>query len=181
MARLLTEQEFARLDADAERLAQEQEREQRQRGKVRMLLWSWGQTMDLIDRKREEMNAFLLWAEDAADTLGAQNLSGMPGGSGPSDSVSRAVVEMEQRRKMFEDAAGDARLQMDGMLRQKHVMDDLIARLPATQQRILALRYVDGHRWTYIALKMNYSERGVKGHESAAVKRLAQVMDFSLL
>jgi len=178
---LVAEQGFERLDAEGERLAPEQEREQRRRGRVRMLLWSWGQTMDLIERKREEMNAFLLWAEDAADTLGAQNLSGMPGGGGPSDSVSRAVVEMEQRRKMFEEAAEDARRQMDDMLHRKHLVDEWIMTLPATQQRILALRYIDGHRWTYIALKMNYSERGVKGHEGAAVKRLAQVFDFSLL
>lgn len=175
----MIEQEQTRLDAAEGRLAQEIGRDQRKRGKVRMLLWAWGQTMDLIERKREEMNALLLWAEDAVDTLAAQNLSGMPGGGGPADSVSRAVDELEKRRRMFEDAAGDARLQMDGMLRQKHVMDDLIMRLPATQQRILALRYVDGHRWTYIALKMNYDERSVKRHEQAAVGKIAAQMEFA--
>ena len=181
VAMRVIEQDFEQMDAEAERLTQEHEREQRKRGKVRMLLWSWGQTMDLIGRKREEMDAFLLWAEDAVDTLGAQNLSGMPGGGGPADSVSRAVEELDRRRKMFEDAAADSRRQMDEMLRRKHLVDEWIMALPATQQRILSLRYIDGHRWTYIALKMNYSERGVKGHESAAVKRLAQVMDFSLI
>ena len=175
----MSEQDFARLDAEAEAREQEQAREQKRRGRVRMLLWSWGQTMDLIDRKREEMDALLLWAEDAVDTLAAQNLSGMPGGGGPADSVSRAVEELEKRRKMFEDAAADARQQMDEMLRQKHSMDDMISRLTATQQRILALRYVDGHRWTFIALKMNYDERSVKRHEQAAVGKLAAHMEFS--
>lgn len=143
-----------------------------------MLLWSWGQTMDLIERKREEMDALLGWAEDAADTLHAQQLTGMPGGGGTADSVARAVVELERRRQMFEDAAADAQRQMEYMLRRKHVMDDLISRLPATQQRILALRYIDGHRWTYIALKMNYDERSVKRHESAAVARLSDWVDI---
>ena len=169
------------MDVEADARDQEQAREQKKRGRVRMLLWSWGQTMDLIERKREEMNALLLWAEDAADTLAAQNLSGMPGGGGPADSVSRAVEELGRRRMMFEDAAEDAQVQMEGMLRRKHAMDTVIGELPATQQRILALRYVDGHRWSFIALKMNYDERSVKRHEQAAVGRLAASIDFSEL
>ena len=79
---------------------------------------------------------------------------------------------------MFEDAAEDARLQMEDMLRRKHVMDELMAELPATQQRILALRYIDGHRWTYIALKMNYDERSVRRHENAAVSSLLKAIPF---
>lgn len=174
----MSERNFEQMDVEEERLEREQTRARRRRGKVRMLLWSWGQTMDLIDRKREEMNALLLWAEDAAETLAAQRLSGMPGGGGPADSVARAVEELGRRRKMFEDAAAEAQAQMEEMLRRKHAVDNAIAALPATQQRILALRYVDGHRWGFIALKMNYDERSVKRHENAAVSSLAERLEF---
>jgi DNA-directed RNA polymerase specialized sigma24 family protein len=174
----LTEQEYAQLDADAERIAQEQERKRKKRGRVRMLLWSWGQTMDLINQKREEMDALLLWAEDAADTLAAQRLTGMPGGGETADSVSHAVEALDRRRQMYADAAADAQRRMEDMLRRKHAMDDLIERLPMTQQRILSLRYVDGHKWDFIALKMNYDERSVRRHENAAVSTLMKGIEF---
>ena len=148
------------------------------RGRVRMLLWDWGQVLDLIDRKRHEIETFREWASDA-DTLRAVTITGMPRGSGTSDPTAEAAMMLEQRGDSFRRAEKAAQVEIDAMLRRKAAMDELIATLTTTQQRILSMKYIDGHKWRYIALKMNYDERSVRRHECAAVCKLAGMMEFS--
>jgi len=149
------------------------------RARMRRLLWDWGHALDGIARLEDELRCFSAWAEDAGDTLAAQRLSGMPGGGCEGDTVSRAVEELERRRAMYAEAAQRASAEISAALRRKVVLDGLIEGLPGIQRRVIELRYLGGHRWTYIALKLYYDESSVKRLEAAAVTALAEQFDFS--
>ncbi len=148
------------------------------RARVRRMLWDWGHSLDGIARLEDEMRCFGVWAEDAADTLRAQRLTEGPGGSGVADPVARAVEDLERRRGMYIDAARRASSEISAILRRKVLIDDLVAALPEIQKRVIELRYIDGHRWTYIALKLHYDESSVRRLEAAAVSALAERFDF---
>ncbi len=148
------------------------------RARVRRMLWDWGHALDGIARLEDELHCFSVWAEDARDTLKAQKLSGMPGGGGTGNSVSDAVEELERRREMYVEAAQHSSREISAILRRKVLIDDMVAALPEIQKRVLELRYIDGHRWTYIALKLHYDESSVRRLEAAAVTVLAENLDF---
>ncbi len=148
------------------------------RARVRRMLWDWGHALDGIARLEDEMHCFSVWAEDAGDTLKAQRLSGMPGGGGTGDSVSDAVEELERRREMYLKAARAASAEISAILQRKVLIDEFLEELPQIQKRIIELRYLDGHRWTYISLKLHYDESSVKRLEAAAVTSLAEYFDF---
>lgn len=148
------------------------------RARVRRLLWDWGHALDGIARLEDELHCFSVWAEDAGDTLAAQRLSGMPGGGCDGDTVAQAVEELERRREMYVQAAQRSSREISAILRRKVLIDDMVAALPSIQKRIIELRYVDGHRWTYISLKLHYDESSVKRLEAAAVSALAEHFDF---
>lgn len=148
------------------------------RARMRRVLWDWGHSLDGIARLEDELDAFNFWAEDAADTLKAQRLSGMPGGGGAGDSVARAVEDLEYRRGLYLEAARKASQEISAILRRKVIIDELVAALPRIQKRVLELRFIDGHPWSFIALKLHYDESSVKRFEAAAVSRLAKDFDF---
>lgn len=152
--------------------------ERQHREKVRLLLWDWGQTLELIDRKRREIIAYDLWAKDAAETLGAANLSGMPQGIGTSDNVSRAVIEIERRRKLFEDASASASNDIEKILRRKQLIDEMVEELSAIQQKVIRLRYEGGHKWQFISLKLCYNLVSVKRFERESIDEIAKRIDF---
>lgn len=154
-------------------IASEEQIERQYREKVRRLLWDWGQSLELIDRKRREIIAYDLWAKDAEETLGAANLSGMPRSNKISDTVSRAAIETQRRQKLFEKASAAASQEIDDIIRRKQCMDEMISELSTIQQRILRLRYEDGHKWQYISLKIVYDESSVKRIEASAIDKLA--------
>jgi len=148
------------------------------RARMRRVLWSWGHSLDEIARLEDESRCFSVWAEDAGNTLKAQRLTGMPGGSGTSDPVGDAVADLEQRRAMYVEASRKTTSEISAILRRKVLIDDLVAALPEIQKRVLELRYIDGHRWTFIALKLHYDESSVRRIETAAVTALAEWFDF---
>lgn len=148
------------------------------RARVRRMLWDWGHSLDGIARLEDELHCFSVWAEDAGDTLKAQNLSGMPGGGGTGDSVSDAVEELERRRELYLKAARSASAEISAILQRKVQIDGMVEGLSSIQKRIVELRYIDGHRWTYISLKLHYDESSVKRLEAAAVTALAEHFDF---
>lgn len=148
------------------------------RARMRRLLWDWGHSLDSIARLEDELHFFSVWAEDAGDTLKAQRLTGMPGGGGTGDSVAQAVEGLERRRAMYVKAADRASDEINEILRRKVAIDDLLDGLPQIQRRVIELRYVDGHRWTYISLKLHYDESSVRRIETAAVSALADHFEF---
>lgn len=148
------------------------------RARVRRMLWDWGHSLDGIARLEDELHCFSVWAEDAGDTLKAQNLSGMPGGGGTGDSVSDAVEELERRREMYLKASRSTSSEISVILQRKVLIDGLVDGLSSIQKRIVELRYIDGHRWTYISLKLHYDESSVKRLEAGAVATLVKHFDF---
>ena len=148
------------------------------RARVRRMLWDWGHALDGIARLEDELHCFSVWAEDARDTLKAQKLSGMPGGGGTGNSVSDAVEELERRREMYLKAARAASAEISEILQRKVLIDGMVEGLSLIQKRIIELRYIDGHRWTYISLKLHYDESSVKRLEAAAVTALEKRFDI---
>lgn len=138
------------------------------RAAARRLLWSWGNTLSDVERLEEEQKAFLRWANDARDTLRAQNLSGLPRGGARSD-LADVVAETLRRARMYEEQVLKIGAEIADRIRLKHCIDELIDRLPPVQRKILAYRYSDGHEWQYIAMKMNYDEASVRRLDRQAV------------
>ena len=60
-------------------------------------------------------------------------------------------------------------------------MDEAIAELPGDQRRVLELRYRQGCRWEYIALKMCFSAQHVRRLDAAAVDKLAGIIRVDIL
>ena len=48
------------------------------------------------------------------------------------------------------------------------------AELEMAQRKVLEYRYIDGHGWQYIAMRMNYDERQVRRLEAQAVDRISE-------
>lgn len=59
-----------------------------------------------------------------------------------------------------------------------HARFPLLYKLPQIQKHVIELSYLDGHRWTYISLKLHYDESSVRRLETAAVTTLADNFDF---
>jgi DNA-directed RNA polymerase specialized sigma24 family protein len=145
---------------------------------MRRILWEWGHSLDRIARLEDELRCFSVWAEDASDTLRAQRLTGTPGGGRAGDSVGEAVEELERRRALYMKSAQLASSEISAILRRKVLIDEMVSALPQVQKRVVDLRYIDGHRWTYIALKLHYDESSVRRLETAAVSALAERFRF---
>lgn len=142
------------------------------RHKMRRLLWSWGQTLEYIERKREEQRAFFSWADDAANTLKAQAVSDMPRGGKKSDMLDE-IARVKKEREMYKEAARRVNDDIAERLELKRIIDEHVKALGAREQRVIELRYQGGHTsWRYIALKMCYDESAVRRIESTAVDKL---------
>lgn len=145
--------------------------------KTRQLLWLWGNTIEYIARKREEEQAFAVWAEDAADVLKAQRITDMPRG-GVGKDFSDVIAELERRRQMYAQAECKIHADIENRIRLKETIDELIEHLKPIQQSVLRLRYQDGHQWDFIALKLVYDESSVRRIETEAVKEISKVIDL---
>lgn len=145
--------------------------------KTRQLLWLWGNTIEYIARKREEEQAFAVWAEDAADVLKAQRITDMPRG-GVGKDFSDVITELERRRQMYAQAEYKIHDDIANRIRLKGTIDELIEHLKPIQQSVLRLRYQDGHQWDFIALKLVYDESSVRRIETEAVKEISKVIDL---
>lgn len=140
---------------------------------TRAYLWRWGQTMAVVRRKEREIASMLYLVTDATQTLQAQRITDMPRGSNPGDPTLRAVLELEKRREAYEQTNAEATAVICARLAEKRAMDELMEMwLTDRQIEILTLRYVHGHQWGYIALKIQASEATIRGQEAKAVRKL---------
>lgn len=149
----------------------------KKRDAMRRLLWSWGNTADRIRRLETERAAFRLMADDARNTLKAQTLSGMPNGgqsSDLSDTVER-VIDMAQR---YDEQSAKIDAEITEAIRLRNCISDCMRMLEPAHEKVLAYRYMDGHGWQYIALKMNYDISSVHRIEAQAVDIIAGMVEI---
>lgn len=149
------------------------EYEREQMRKTRSYLWRWGATMTVVKRKEAEIASMLYLVTDATQTLHAQQITDMPRGTQTGDPTLRAVLELEKRREAYEQTNAAATEVICERLAEKRMVDDLMQTwLTDFQIQILTMRYVCGHEWGYIALKIPCEESTARKQEQKAVKKL---------
>lgn len=145
---------------------------------ARRLLWRWGNYVNKINRLHEERAYAAKWAEDARETLHAQNLSGMPRGGKKSD-LADVVSTVERMEKNYNNLIEKIEEESADLIRLRNSMEALVARLSPIQEKIIAYRYVDGHSWQFIAMKTNYDESTARRIERQAVDYIAEHIEIS--
>ena len=146
---------------------------------MRRLLWKWGNTPYFIQRKEREVRQFQDAINDAYETLHAQQITDMPrGGSMGASSVERAVEAAEHRIEQYEIALAAINREIAQALALKQAIDEVVAELDAVDQKILTMRYVDEHQWSYIGLRLTYDERWVRSKEHKMLCKLSETITF---
>ena len=149
------------------------------RNAVRRLLWRWGNTISALRRLEREREEAQKWANDARDTLRAQNITGMPRGGRKSD-LSDVVAEYIHRVEMYDDLVKQIDAEIAERIRMRNCIEALVAQLTPMQEKVICYRYIDGHAWRYIAMKMNYDEDHLMRVERQAVDYIAQNVEVRL-
>lgn len=149
------------------------------RNAVRRMLWRWGNTISALRKLEREREEAQRWANDARDTLRAQNLTGMPRGGRKSD-LSDVVAEYIHRVEMYDDLVKQIDAEIAERIRLRNCIEALVAQLTPMQEKVICYRYIDGHAWRYIAMKMNYDEDHIMRVERQAVDYIAQNVEVRL-
>lgn len=149
------------------------------RNAVRRMLWRWGNTMTALRRLEREREEAQKWANDARDTMRAQNITGMPRGGRKSD-LSDVVAEYIHRVEMFDDLVKQIDAEIADRIRLRNCIEAMVAQLTPMQEKVICYRYIDGHAWRYIAMKMNYDEDHIMRVERQAVDYIAQNVEVRL-
>ena len=149
------------------------------RNAARRLLWRWGNTISALRRLEREREEAQKWANDARDTLRAQNITGMPRGGRKSD-LSDVVAEYIHRVEMYDDLVKQIDAEIAERIRLRNCIEALVAQLTPMQEKVICYRYIDGHAWRYIAMKMNYDEDHIMRVERQAVDYIAQNVEVRL-
>ena len=142
-----------------------------QRRSTRMLLMQWGCSEEYVARLERKRKALKIWADDALDTLRAQNLSGMPGGGRGGD-LADVVANAMRRAEIYQDRLAEIDREIQEHLRMCSVIDREVHALSPVAQRVIENRYVNGLSWRLIALRMNYDERQVRRIDANAVDQI---------
>lgn len=143
--------------------------------KTRGMLARWGCAMMEIRRMERRSRVLIDLLRDIVPTLRAQQITGMPHGSGVGDPVGRAVEQMEQRRGEYQREL-DA---IDAEIRQRQAehraMEELMRTwLTDLQIQIIDLHYREDRTYEYIAGKLNYTWDGVRKQEYKAIGKLSR-------
>lgn len=149
--------------------------EREQMRKTRMMLARWGCAMMEIRRMERRSRVLIDLLREVMPTLQAQQITGMPHGSGVSDPVGRAVEQMEQRRGEYQREL-DA---IDAEIRQRqaeHRAVEELMRMWLTefQIQVIDLHFREGRSMEYIAGKLGSGYEGVRKQEYRAVTKLSR-------
>lgn len=143
---------------------------------TRSILRIWGSTLYLLDRLEKERAAFRIWADDARDMLRAYVANGAPGGGNRTD-LADVIARIEARAAEYDGMERKIDEERAKILQIKRALDEIIAGMDLVQRRVLEYRYIDGHSWQFIAMKMNYNERQVRRIEARAVDSISKVVE----
>lgn len=149
-----------------------------QRKSMRGLLTRWGCSEEYVARLERKRKALKIWADDALDTLRAQDLSGMPGGGRGSD-LADVVDRAMHRSEVYNMRIAEIDAEIAQHLRMCSLIDRAVFALSPVAQRVIEYRYVNGLSWRLIGLRMSYDERQVRRIEAQAVDAIEGRLDAS--
>ena len=137
------------------------------------MLWKWANVISRMDRLNRELKWAKDMADDALDTLRAQDITGMPRGGKQTD-LADVVAAHERLASSYDTLVAKITAEIEELIRFRNSMESVIVNLTSLQERIIDYRYVDGHSWQWIAMKTNYDERQVRRIEAQAVDFIAE-------
>lgn len=140
---------------------------------IRRLLWRWGRVLDYCAARQREIAGFMALIDEAAE-MGPPPAGGAAGRSGPGDPTGRAAVRMEELIRRYRGEVARLMAACDREMAFMAAMDAVLEHLPGDQRRVVELRYKQGARWEYIALKMCFSAQHVKRLESLAIEAIGE-------
>jgi tRNA(Met) C34 N-acetyltransferase TmcA len=142
---------------------------------ARRTLGTWGCAEREITRLERRNRWLLERLSNLIPTLRAQQITGMPHGTGTSDPVWNAVERMEKDR---EEAQAELSDNLDLIHHydavRRSVDEKMRVCLSDLQIQIIELRYRDGRSEDYVAGKLNYSRNGVQKQEYKALLKLSR-------
>ena len=133
--------------------------------------------MSKINRLHEERAWAAKWADDARETLKAQNLTGMPRSGGRTD-LADVVAAAERMEKNYQNLISKIEAESADLIRLRNCMEEIVSRLSPIQEKIIAYRYVDGRSWQFIAMKTNYDESAARRIERKAIDFIAAHLEL---
>jgi len=142
-----------------------------ERAAVRRLLWRWGRFAEFCDARQRELDFYADKLESSRD-LGGRVMDGQPHGSGISDPTARVALSMDRIIDSYAELVEKIGASIENEKRFKLTIDELINALPREQRRIIELRYIDGHQWAFIGMKMVMDERTAQRLDEKAVEAL---------
>ena len=90
------------------------------------------------------------------------------------------VAEYIRRVEMYDDLVKQIDAEIAERIRLRNCIEPLVAQLTPMQEKVICYRYIDGHAWRYIAMKMNYDEDHIMRVERQAVDYIAQNVEVRL-
>lgn len=144
---------------------------------IRRLLWRWGRVLDYCAERQREIDGFMELIRGIEEPHAIQ---AGPGKTGPGDPTGRLAVRVDELAARYRSEAQRVLDACDKELAFLKAMDEAIAELPGDQRRVLELRYRQGCRWEYIALKMCFSAQHVRRLDAAAVDKLAGIIRIDI-
>ena len=136
--------------------------------------------LDYCAARQREIAGFLALIDEAAE-MGPPTAGGAAGRSGPGDPTGRAAVRMEELIRRYRGEVARLMAACDREMAFMAAMDAVLDQLPGDQRRVVELRYKQGCRWEYIALKMCFSAQHVYRLDAAAVDKLAGIIRVDIL
>lgn len=121
-----------------------------------------------VQMERQQILERIMRLEARLTAPGAQNLDGMPHGSGTGDALARGVAALADLRDMYRGMDAElAQAQMD--------IEQLIENLDPIERVIARYRYINGMHWEQICVKINYSWRQTHRIHSDMIDKLAEM------
>ncbi len=120
-----------------------------------------------VQMERQQILERIMRLEARLTAPGAQNLDGMPHGSGTGDAWARGVAALADLRDMYRAKEVElVRAQMD--------VERLIEDLEPIERVIARYRYINGMHWEQICVKISYSWRQTHRIHSEMIDKLAE-------
>ena len=146
------------------------------RDNIKMLLHRWGRAVAYCSERQKEIASLKAMLVDLVIMRSKEADLPVAGTGGFADPTYAAAVKLTQLSRQYEDRMNALAAECSQEMALAAELDALIGALPASQPRLLSLRYRAEMDWTEIAKKMKYSLSHVKNQHAAALDLLAELI-----